>query len=106
MSAVYYFLRHGGPGDEELLSKRRATLETIEDRGEVVMRSRRIVDHTEVDGNGFLIGGASEESKPELWSQIRSLESRAKSRDDEALKILEGSEGAADRFFMGKSRAA
>lgn len=100
---VYYFLRHGGPGDKPLLSKRRATLETIEGRGEVVMRSRRIVDHTEVDGNGFLIGGAGEESKPELWSQIRSLESRAKSRDDEALKILEGSEGARRQILHEES---
>ena len=87
---VYYFLRRGGPGGEGLLSKRRATLETIKARGEAVLQSRRVVDHTEVDGNGFLIGGDGDESHPELWSQIRSLESRAKSRDGEALKIAEG----------------
>jgi hypothetical protein len=52
------------------------------------LQSRRVVDHTEVDGNGFLIGGTSGESHPELWPQIRSLESRAKSRDGEALKIV------------------
>jgi hypothetical protein len=88
--SVYYFMRHGGPGGKALLSKRRATLETIKARGEAVMQSRRVVDHTEVDGNGFLIGGAGDESHPEIWSQIRSLESRAKSRDAEALKIVEG----------------
>jgi hypothetical protein len=92
--SVYYFMRHGGPGGKELLSKRRAILETIRDKGEAVMQSRRIVDHTEVDGNGFLIGGAGDESHPvrELWPQIRSLELRAKSRDGEVLKILEGAE--------------
>jgi hypothetical protein len=91
--SVYYFMRPGGAGDEKLISKRRATLEAIKDRGEAVMPSRRIVDHTEVDGNGFLIGGASE-SHPvdELWPQIRSLELRAESRDVEALKILDGAQ--------------
>jgi hypothetical protein len=90
--SVYYFVRHGGRGGKELLSERRATLETIKGRGEAVIQSQRVVDHTEVDRNGFLIGGASDESHPELWSQIRSLEARAKSRDREALKIVAGVE--------------
>ena len=91
--SVYYFMRRGAAGDTGLLSKRRATLETIRDRGsEPVMQSLRIVDHTEVDGNGFLIGGESDASHPELWPQVRSLELRAKSRDDEAAKIAEGEE--------------
>jgi len=90
--SVYYFVRHGGPAGKELLSERRATLATIKGRGEAVMQSQRIVDHTEVDGNGFLIGGAGDESRPELWSRIRSLEARAKSRDREALKIVAGVE--------------
>src|ERR1700761_2981437 len=54
--SVYYFLRRSGIGGKELLSKRRATLETIKDRGAAVMRSQRVVDHTEVDGNGFSLG--------------------------------------------------
>src|ERR1700678_2645258 len=90
--SVYYFIRYSGPGRNELLSERRASLETIKGRGKAVMQSQRVVDHTEVDGNGFLIGGAGDESHPELWSQIRSLESRAKSRDVEALKIVVGAE--------------
>jgi hypothetical protein len=101
--SVYYFMRHGGPGGKELLSERRATLETIKDRGTAVMQSQRVVDHTEVDGNGFLIGGASDESHPELWSQIRSLEARAKSRDREALKIVEGAESGRRQMLLGES---
>jgi hypothetical protein len=90
-ASVYYFTRRSGPDGEELLSKRRATLETIKDKGKAVMQSRRVVDHTEVDENGFLIGGAGDESHPvdELWSRIRSFESRAKSRDNEALEIAD-----------------
>jgi hypothetical protein len=88
--SVYYFMRHSGPGGQGLLSRRHATLDAIEARGcEPVTQSRRVVDHTEVDGNGFLIGGASDGSHPDLWPQIRSLESRAKSRDKEGLKIIE-----------------
>jgi hypothetical protein len=96
--SVYYFMRHGRPGGKELLSERRATLATIKDRGKAVLQSQRVVDHTEVDGNGFLVGGAGEESHSEMWSRIRSLEARAKSREREALKIVAGV--ASDRRQM------
>lgn len=93
---VYYFMRPGVAGGEESLSNRRATLETIRGRGDAVMQSQQIVDHTELDANGFVIGSPSNESHSvdELWPQIRSLELRAKSRDAEALKIPEGGDGA------------
>jgi hypothetical protein len=102
---VYYFMRRGPPGGGESLSNRRATLETIQGKGEAVMQSQHIVDHTEVDGNGFVIGGTSNESHSvdELWPQIRSLELRAKSRDAEALKILEGAESARKRVLESES---
>jgi hypothetical protein len=92
---VYHFMRRG-PAGENILSKRRATLETIKGKGEAVMESQIVVDHTEVDGNGFLIGGIDNESHPmdELWAQIRSLERRANSRDSEALTLNESREGA------------
>jgi hypothetical protein len=92
---VYYFMRRG-PAGENIPSKRRATLETINGKGEAVMESQIVVDHTEVDGNGFLIGGIGNESHPmdELWAQIRSLERRANSRDSEALTLSESDEGA------------
>jgi hypothetical protein len=101
--SVYYFMRRGNRGGKELLSERRATLEAIKDRGEAVMRSQRVVDHTEVDRNGFLMGGASDESHPELWSQIRSLEARAKSRDREALKIVESAASGRRQMLQGES---
>ena len=96
---VYYFMRRG-PAGENVLSKRRATLETINGKGEAVMDSQIVVDHTEVDGNGFMIGGVCNESHPmdELWAQIRSLERRANSRDSEAQKLNESTEG--DRKYM------
>ena len=92
---VYYFMRCGGPDVENILSKRRATLETIMGKGEAVMESQIVVDRTEVDDNGFLIGGVDSESHPmdELWGQIRSLERRANSRDSEALTLNESAEG-------------
>lgn len=93
--SVYYFIRRNGPAGEEALSKRRATLETIMGKGTAVMPSRRIVDHTEVDANGFLVGGADDDSHAigELWSRIRSLESRARSRGAEALEIADAASG-------------
>jgi hypothetical protein len=96
---VYYFMRRG-PAGGNIPSKRRATLETIKDKGEAVMESQIVVDHTEVDGNGFLIGGVGSESSPkdELWAQIRSLERRANSRDSEVLTLNESGEG--DRIYL------
>jgi hypothetical protein len=93
---VYYFMRRGGPAGENILSKRRATLDAIKGKGEAVMESQIVVDHTEVDANGFLIGGIGNESHPmdELWAQIRSLERRANSRDSEALTLSQSDEGA------------
>jgi hypothetical protein len=102
---VYHFMRRG-PAGENILSKRRATLETIKGKGEAVMESQIVVDHTEVDGNGFLIGGIDYESHPmdELWAEIRSLERRANSRDSEALTLNESGEGARIYLLRLESR--
>jgi hypothetical protein len=102
---VYYFTRCG-PRGEIILSKRRATLQAINGRGAAVMESQIVVDHTEVDGNGFLIGGVSNELHPmdELWARIRSLERRAKSRDGEALKLDESTEGDHKQTLSLESR--
>jgi len=102
---VYHFLRRG-PAGENILSRRRATLETIKGKGEAVMESQIAVDHTEVDGNGFLIGGIDDESHPmdALWIEIRSLERRASSRDSEALTLNEIDEGARIYLLRVESR--
>jgi hypothetical protein len=96
---VYYFMRRG-PAGENILSKQQATLETIKGKGEAVMESQIVVDHTEVDGNGFLIGGNGSESHPmdALWAEIRSLERRANSRDHEALASNKSGEG--ERIYL------
>jgi hypothetical protein len=103
---VYHFMRCPGPAGGEILSKRRATLETIKGKGEAVMESQIVVDHREVDGNGFVIGGINDESRPmdDLWTQIRSLELRAKSRDSDALQLNEGTEGASKYMLRLESR--
>lgn len=64
------------------------------------MESQLVVDHTEVDGNGFLMGGVDSRSQPmdEQWSQIRSLEKRAASCDSEAQDLSEGTDGR--RIYM------
>ena len=97
---VYYFIRRRGPAHEGILSKRRATLEAIKRMGEPVMQSQTVVDHTEVDVNGFHIGGIGSESNPmeELWAEIRSLQRRANSRDSEALTLNESAEG--ERIYL------
>jgi hypothetical protein len=97
---VYYFMRSRGLAGENILSKRRATLEAINGKGEAVMESQLVVDHTEVDDNGFLVGGVGNASHPTdaLWAQIRSLERRANSRDSEALTLTESAEG--DRIYL------
>jgi hypothetical protein len=103
---VYHFMRCRGSAGDEILSKRRATLETIKGKGEAVMESQIVVDHREVDDNGFVIGGISDGSRPidELWTQIRSLELRAKSRDSDALRLSEATEGAAKYMLRLESR--
>jgi hypothetical protein len=104
--SVYYFVRRSVTDGKESLSKRRATLEAIKDQGEAVMQSQRVVDHTELDGNGFLIGGGGDESQPvdALWAIIRSLESRARSREDGALKIAGGADNDRKTVLLRESR--
>ena len=103
---VYYFTRSRGPAGVQVHSNRRATLAAIKGKGEAVMESQIVVDHREVDGNGFVIGGTSSESHPtdQRWSQIRSLELRANSRDSAAQALDEHSEGACKYMLQLESR--
>lgn len=91
---VYHFTGPFGPGGEIALSPRAATLEAIRTRGEPVMESQVVVDHTELDGEGFLVRfGINTNPIDTLWSLIRSLKLRAESRDAEALQMNEGTDG-------------
>ena len=74
--------------------------------GEPVRESQVVVDHTEVDGNGFLIGGVDDELHPmdERWAQIRSLERRANSRDCEARQLDESTDGRRQYILSLESR--
>jgi hypothetical protein len=97
---VYYFLPTGSRSVEDV-SNRRATLETIKGLGEPVMESQIVVDHTEVDDNGFVRGHEANESHPTdlLWSQIMSLERRARSRENEAF-LLNGGPDAKSKYLL------
>jgi hypothetical protein len=103
--SVYYFTRTQ-PAGEKRLSKRRAKLEAISRIGEAVMESQFVVDHTEVNENGFIIGNPDEESHPmdALWTKIRSLERRAQSSDNEALRLDESSQQQGRDILRVKSR--
>ena len=103
---VYYFTRVG-PNGTSAFSGRRATLETIKGMGEAVMESQIVVDHTEVDENGFVIGHTDEDSHPldGLWATIQSLERRALSRDQERLQLSE-QDDAQRRYFLSLESAS
>lgn len=103
---IYRFMRRRGSAGDNILSQQLATLDAIKGKGEADMESQLVVDHTEVDGNGFYIGGVGSESHPmdELLAQIRSLERRAHSRDSEALLLNESAEGARIYLLRLESR--
>jgi hypothetical protein len=88
---VYYFLIRDRSSGKLVSSKRFATLEAIENKGEPLWESRMAVDDSELDATGFLISRAESGSDPadELWGAIRSLRLRADSRDREAQQLSE-----------------
>jgi hypothetical protein len=84
---IYYFIGPHGPNRKKSLSARPATLEAIKGRGEAVMESQIVVDHTELDGDGFLVAAVRNDASAIdiITAQIESLEARAASRDNEAI---------------------
>jgi hypothetical protein len=84
---IYYFKTSNGSDGKDILSMRPATLDAIKGRGEPVMESQIVVDHTELDADGFLVAAIGNDSKAldYIAFQIRSLETRAASRDIAAL---------------------
>ncbi len=91
---VYHFIAPNGPGGGPQLSTRAATLEAIKGVGTPIMESQIVVDHTEVDAAGFLIGTAANDSPAmnSVAAQICSLEVRAVSRDNAASASVDGIE--------------
>jgi hypothetical protein len=83
---VYHFIPWTGNAGGNARSLRPATLAAIKLRGEPIMESQMVVDHREVDGDGFLIAsvGYGPSADTNLLAQIKSLELRAGSRDLEA----------------------
>jgi hypothetical protein len=98
---VYSFTMRDGLAGKITVSARLATLEVIKGRGEPVMESQTVVDHTELDNNGFLISRIGDDSYAvnDITAQIRSVELRAVSRDREALTLDEGTQGK-DKYML------
>jgi hypothetical protein len=91
---IYYFKTSNGPDGKNILSTRPATLEAIKGRGEPVMESQIVVDHTELDADGLLVAAIGNDSNAvdHIAFQIRSLAVRAASRDKAALASADGIE--------------
>jgi hypothetical protein len=102
---VYHFVGPEGSDGKDALSTRAATLEAIKGRGEPLMESQLVVDHSELDADGFLLRfDISTHAIDTLWSEIRSLNLRAESRDTEALKLNESTEGQHKYMLQLESR--
>jgi hypothetical protein len=98
---IYYFMTRDALTGETGLSARPATLAAILGQGEPVMESQLVVDHTELDDNGYFIAGIGGDSQAaeDIAAQIRSAELRAASRDSEALTMNDAAEGR-DKYML------
>ena len=102
---VYYYMVREAPPGESRLSKRPATLKAIKGKGRPLMETQLVVDHTEVDGDGFFImTDGNSNAINDIAAQIRSVELRAASRDSEALKLNETTEGKHKYMLSLESR--
>jgi uncharacterized protein YacL (UPF0231 family) len=64
------------------------------------MESQMVVDHTELDDSGFhIVADGVDSVVKELNDQIRSVELRAASRDSEAEKLNEATDGK-DKYML------
>jgi hypothetical protein len=90
---VYYFMTRDRATGMPVSSKRRATLEAIESKGEPLLESKMAVDGSEVDAMGFLVRSVGAgDPIGELWGEIRSLRLRADSREREAKRLSDGAD--------------
>jgi hypothetical protein len=91
---LYYYMTLDSESGEHIRSARPATLDAIKSRGEPVMDSQLVVDHTELDADGILSASASVDSLAmnDTAAEIWSLGIRAASRDSEANDSADGIE--------------
>jgi hypothetical protein len=103
---VYYFMGPENAAGKNTLSKWPATLDAIRGKGEAVMESQIVVDDTELDGNGYFIARVGYDSYAvnDLSAQIWSLEVRAASRDIEASRLNDTTEGKEKYMLQLESR--
>jgi hypothetical protein len=103
---VYRFKGLSGSGDEGPDDNRRATLDTLRGRGDPVMESQTIVDHSELDSDGFFASNSANESQSadNVRAEIKSLRLRSKARDLEARELREGDEGQRKYMLELESR--
>jgi len=90
---IYHFVMSNSQTGDNMVSARAATLEAIELRGgEPLMNSQLVVDHTQLDADGFLVvavGGGDSHDTNAIAAQIWSLETRAASRDEQAVAVTD-----------------
>jgi hypothetical protein len=103
---VYYFMGSEHASGENTLSERPATLDAIKGKGEAIMESQIGVDDTELDASGYFIARVGNDSYAvnDLSAQIWSLEVRAASRDIEASKLNDSTEGKYKYMLSLESR--
>jgi hypothetical protein len=96
---IFYFMIWDRATGGNVLFARPATLEAIMGRGEPVLESQMVVDHTDLDANGFLITGAGDDS-PAFDDQAAQ-----DGRDSEALESHRSAPGNDEYLHNPDSRA-
>jgi hypothetical protein len=103
---VYFFTALHRSSGKIVRSTRLATLAAIKSRGKPIMDTQTTVDESELDAAGFLVGRSVGGSVlgDDMQGEIRSLNLRATSRDREALKLNESTDGAPKYLLRVESR--
>ena len=85
---IYHFVTSSSRTGDNMRSAHPATLEVIERMGgEPLMNTQLVVDHTQLDADGFLVVAAGDINAVAV--QIWSLETRAASRDERAEAVTD-----------------
>jgi hypothetical protein len=103
---VYRFKGLNGINGETAGDNRRATLATLEGKGDAVMESQTIVDQSELDSDGFFASNSDDETQSvaNVTAEIKSLGLRSQSRNSEARDLVETSDGQRKYMLQLESR--